>query len=269
MGWRRFVIGGAAAAAVGAGFVAARSWYRTWGVDDEDAERALPGDDLVPGATTSDTRTIEIDAPPEAVWPWLIQMGYGRAGWYSYDMIDMKGTSAHSILPEFQSLEVGDVLPTHPGGGFAVRVVEPDHALVVYMDSALAESQAVAARSPGSGTAAAGTAAAGTADSGGTASGESSAGGTAADETPVNLQAAGSFMSGMRDFAASWAFVVEPTGDGRTRFIERMRASIGSMAGGPAASLYGGVFGFGVFVMMRRQMLGIRERVEGPAIEHP
>jgi hypothetical protein len=237
MGWRRFVLGGAAAGAVALGFVAARTWYRSWGVDEDDSERTLPGDDLVAEASASDTRVITISAPPEAVWPWLVQMGYGRAGWYSYDAIDMKGSSARSILPEHQSLEVGDLLPTHPGGGFLVRVLEPDHALVVYMDSAIVEAQQAAAKSGDSGAAA----------------------------TPANLQAAGSFMGGMRDLAASWAFVIEPTGDGETRLIERVRARIGSVAGGPAAPLYGSLFGFGVFVMVRRQMLGIRDRVERPA----
>jgi hypothetical protein len=239
MGWRRFVFGAVAAAAAAAGFVAVRTWYRTWGLDGDDSERSLPGDDLVPDASAVDTRTIDLDAPPEAVWPWLIQMGCGRAGWYSYDVIDMKGTSARSILPEHQSLEVGDVLPTHPGGGFVVRVLEPDRALVAYMDSDLAQTQAAAASGAG------------------------------ADATPANLQAAGSFMSGMRDFSASWAFVLDPIGDGRTRLIERVRARVGAFAGGPAASLYGSLFGFGVFVMVRRQMLGLRERVERSAGARP
>jgi hypothetical protein len=237
MGWRRFVVGGVASAAAAVGFLGARTWYRTWGVDEDESERALPGDDLVPGTTAIDTRVLELDAPPGAVWPWLVQMGYGRAGWYSYDAIDMKGTSARSILPEHQSLEVGDVLPTHPGGGFVVRVLDPDRALVVYMDSAIAEAQAA----------------------------EAWTGQDGAGATPANLQAAGSFMSGMRDFSASWAFILEPMGDGRTRFIERVRARVGGFAGGPAASLYGSLIGFGVFVMLRRQMLGLRQRVEWSA----
>ena len=58
-----------------------------------------------------DTRTIEVDAAPEDVWPWLVQMGYGRAGWYSYDQMDQKGRSADEIVPEWQGLAVGDTMP--------------------------------------------------------------------------------------------------------------------------------------------------------------
>ena len=92
---------------------------------DLDADRALAGDDIVAPAPTIETRSIEIDAPPSDVWPWLVQMGYGRAGWYSYDSIDMAGGSTRRIVPEWQSLDVGDVVPTHPGGGFEVRAMLP------------------------------------------------------------------------------------------------------------------------------------------------
>ena len=69
-------------------------WRRTWGIDPREATKPLAGDDLVPVTSAVETRGITIDAPPEAVWPWLVQMGYGRAGWYSYDQLDMKGKSA-------------------------------------------------------------------------------------------------------------------------------------------------------------------------------
>ena len=74
-------------------------WWRTWGYDPIEESKALPGDDLVPTPKGIITRGITIDAPPEAVWPWLVQMGYGRAGWYSYDRMDMKGGSATDDRP--------------------------------------------------------------------------------------------------------------------------------------------------------------------------
>lgn len=123
-----------------------RPWWRTWGVDERGATRPLPGDDIVATATAVETRSLEIDATPSAVWPWLLQMGYGRAGWYSYDQIDMAGASVRRIVPEWQTLDVGDIVPTHPGGGFEVRVIEPEHALVLYSDAAIVAQQAEAAR---------------------------------------------------------------------------------------------------------------------------
>src|SRR5688572_14283386 len=91
-------------------------WWRRWGRQASD-DGPLPGDDLVADPTAVETRGIDIDATPEEVWPWLVQMGYGRAGWYSYDAVDMDMPSADRIRPELAGLAVGDVMPTHPGGG--------------------------------------------------------------------------------------------------------------------------------------------------------
>ena len=91
--------------------VAVRPLWKHWGVDPAEAERALPGDDLVPEPTAFDTRGLTIAAPPSAVWPWLVQMGYGRAGWYSYDAVDTSRKSVVEIHPEWQSLAVGDTDP--------------------------------------------------------------------------------------------------------------------------------------------------------------
>jgi hypothetical protein len=72
----------------------------------------MPGDDIVPQASFSATRAITIDAPPAAVWPWLAQLGFGRAGFYSYDLFDNAARpSAERILPECQDIEVGDWVP--------------------------------------------------------------------------------------------------------------------------------------------------------------
>ena len=122
-------------------------WRRSWGVAPGEAALALPGDELVADPTGVDTRGITIDAPPELVWPWLVQMGFGRGGWYSIDQLDMRGSSAHRIVDEWQRLEVGDIVATYPGGGFEVKVLEPGRTLVLYTDTAIVERQAAAERS--------------------------------------------------------------------------------------------------------------------------
>lgn len=96
--------------------------------------RRLPGDNLVPRPMGVVTHAITIEAPPWSVWPWLVQMGSGRAGWYSYDRIDNGGEpSASRIIPELQHLAVGDVLPWLPGArdGFEVREIVPDRSLIL------------------------------------------------------------------------------------------------------------------------------------------
>lgn len=220
----------------GAGYagyqLAIRPWWDRWGVEPAEAGAPLPGDDLVLAPDHVETRGIDIAAPPEAVWPWLVQMGYGRGGWYSYDRLDMDGGSATEIRADLQELAVGDVLPTHPAGGFVVRELDPGRSLVLYIDDALIESQEKAAKAR-------------------TTTG-----------TPANLKASGAFLSATTSprFVASWAFVLEPRGSG-SRLTERFRVV---MEGGGAASRLGApALGFGVFLMTRRQLLGIRDRVEG------
>jgi hypothetical protein len=237
---RRLVILAAAAGAAGyaAWKIRGEPWYRDWGHDADEAVRSLPGDDLIADPTAIDTRGIDIAAPPEQVWPWLLQMGYGRGGWYSYDQMDMKGSSASEIVPDLQHLEVGDLVPTHPGGGFVVKAIEPGHALVLWIDRATVEAQAEAAKEAGGGI----------------------------ESAPANLQATGAMLdlSSAPEFEATWAFVLEPRDDGRsTRLTERFRARM--VGGGQGVRLGAPFLGFGVFVMMRKQMLGIRDRVEsGP-----
>ena len=91
-------------------------WWRTWGVRPwtrPPTARRRPDR----GAQVTDTRGITIAAPPEAVWPWLVQMGYGRAGWYSYDKLDMRGSLAPTrSCPSCRRLAVGDIVPTDPVG---------------------------------------------------------------------------------------------------------------------------------------------------------
>jgi hypothetical protein len=126
-----------------AGVAAVREVYRrhlrepvlTWGATAEEAARQLPGDELLEGADVVSTRAITIDAPPSAVWPWLLQMGSGRAGAYTYDWIEnlfgLEMQSSDRIHPEWQHLEVGDVIPGKASlPGMRVEVLDPGRALV-------------------------------------------------------------------------------------------------------------------------------------------
>lgn len=132
LGWLGLAIGVAGATAVLAVYrVLVQPWQHRWGATDEEVGRAMPGDDLIPGSTGTTTRAIGIAAPPEQVWPWLVQLGYGRAGWYSYDWIDNGGhPSADCIVPELQRLEVGDQILMLPGMGPRVRMIQPNQYLV-------------------------------------------------------------------------------------------------------------------------------------------
>ena len=71
-------------------------WQHRWGATDDEVHRTMPGDGLIPDAAST-TRAITIAAPAEQVWPWLVQLGYGRGGWYSYDWIDNDGQPDRGI----------------------------------------------------------------------------------------------------------------------------------------------------------------------------
>jgi hypothetical protein len=112
----------------------ARRWYLTWGATPEEAAGPLPGDELLTEPALQSTGAVTIDAPPAAVWPWLVQMGSGRGGAYTYDWIEnLFGLGMHSadeILPQFQHLAVGEVLPLGPDGpGMRVEILEPERIL--------------------------------------------------------------------------------------------------------------------------------------------
>jgi hypothetical protein len=93
-----------------------RRWHLHWGATPREQSWALPGDTFFPHAQYRSTRAISIDAPPEAVWPWLVQVGCQRAGFYSNDLLDnLARPSATAILPEYQHLEVGQWVPMSPG----------------------------------------------------------------------------------------------------------------------------------------------------------
>ena len=90
-----------------------REWQMTWGATTEEVNRYMAGDELLMDPALNATRAVEIQAPPEHVWPWLVQMGYNRGGLYSFGKLDNGGiASAERIIPEYQNLDVGDcILP--------------------------------------------------------------------------------------------------------------------------------------------------------------
>ena len=106
-----------------------RPWQLRWGASDDEVARGMPGDEVVARPTFVATRAVTIEAPPEAIWPWLVQTGFGRAGWYSYDWIDNLGRpSAERIIPQLQHIAVGSYIPLGPGdnSGFWVRAFLAD-----------------------------------------------------------------------------------------------------------------------------------------------
>jgi hypothetical protein len=213
-------------AAAGAAALAYFTWVRPrllrWGASPAEATASLPGDRLVPFPRTTFTRAITLRAAPAQVWPWLVQIGSSRAGWYSYDTLDNGGLpSADRIHPELQNLKLGDEIWAAPDGtlAFAVHALEPERALVLHGPLHF---------------------------------------GAAADER-------GELFGGDPDpVRASWAFVLAPLDERRTRLLVRFRADY---APNPLSALAGAVLEPVSFLMERKMLLGIKARVERPA--HP
>ncbi len=119
---------------------ALRLLERELGAVGKEEALALAGDALLPGARFQRTHSRFIEAPPASVWPWLVQMGCQRAGWYSYDRLDNGGVpSASHIIPELEHVAVGEIIPARPAGrdGFAVLRVQRPYALVIGSPSLL------------------------------------------------------------------------------------------------------------------------------------
>ncbi len=113
----------------------ARPAQLRWGATDAEVARAMPGDALSNHPTFLSTRAITINATPKVIWPWLVQIGYGRAGFYGYDILENLGSprglkSADHIVPELQQLAVGDPLPLSAAGGLVVNAIAPNQYLV-------------------------------------------------------------------------------------------------------------------------------------------
>lgn len=113
-----------------------RRWFGRWGTTPPDLARVMAGDAAVVDQTYTATLATTVDARPEDIWPWLVQMGYQRGGLYSYDWLDrlfgyLDRPSANAILPAFQALAIGDQIPIGRGQGFPVIGLEPNRSLVL------------------------------------------------------------------------------------------------------------------------------------------
>lgn len=124
-----------AAALLGAAYgLFVRPRLLRYGATDEEVEAPYPGAELVPGSSRGSTMAVTIDAPPSAVWPWLVQMGCDRAGWYSWDRLDNAGAqSSEQIHAEWQGIAVGDRMLSTPSGAtwFEVAALEPERFLAL------------------------------------------------------------------------------------------------------------------------------------------
>ena len=141
----------AVVAAASAYAAVVRPWMLAWGATQAERIGPLPGDDVVPNARYVTTRAVTIDAPPDRIWPWLVQMGQDRAGFYTHNWVERLLQSGipddHAIHPEWQTLAVDDLMRTNRdiGGkpmGWPVVAVDPPRSLVVRSKSMPAGSYA-------------------------------------------------------------------------------------------------------------------------------
>lgn len=142
--WRRRAVIGLVDIVILVGFALTlhQPWLEQWGSTPAEQTETFPGDDIAAGASAVYTRSISIAAPPSEVWPWLVQMGQDKAGFYSFDWAETLFTdpmrNASTIHPEWQQLEVGDLVhPFPPERGLAswrVRQLEPEQFLMLATD---------------------------------------------------------------------------------------------------------------------------------------
>ena len=226
-------------AAMAGGYVLRRQGLR-WGATDEEVHKPLPGDEVVPHPMLETTHTVPIEASAEEIWPWLVQMGHYRAGFYAdpswWDKYSDKYLRSLSrkeaeesgygfrevpsderIIPEFQDLKEGETILDGPPGSvfFTVRLMQPNRALVLYSDTHL---RFLAPRS--------------------------------IRENP-KYGIYGEF---------SWAFVLEEKGEGNTRLIVRTRANYGPRPYRALTMPF--VLVGGEFLTTRKMLYGIKRRVE-------
>ena len=145
-GWRRLLqrLGLLAAVTVGVGLVyllVIEPWHMNWGATAAEIQQTWPGDK--PNAHYVTTHAVTIQAPPEAIWPWIVQMGQGRGGLYSYELLEnLAGSDLHNadrLHPEWQHLEVGDAIRPVPEGylgltdspKYTVVAIKPNQFLVL------------------------------------------------------------------------------------------------------------------------------------------
>jgi hypothetical protein len=133
----RYVVGAAAAlgGAAAAYILLARPRQLRWGATGQESGEPLPGDDLIADPDLTATRAITVRAPAGRVWPWIVQLGQGRGGFYSYDFLEnLVGCDIHStdrVVPEWQDVGVGDEVRLAPQVGLTVAYVEQGRSLVL------------------------------------------------------------------------------------------------------------------------------------------
>ena len=111
-------------------FIYYRPWQLRWGATEVELKQSLPGDDIVDNPSFNATRVVTIEARSQDIYPWIVQIGIKRAGWYSYDLLDNLGKkSAMEILDEYQNIQIGDLIPMSPDGkkGIWVKDFEKNH----------------------------------------------------------------------------------------------------------------------------------------------
>ena len=114
-----------------------RKWRRRWGARPEEPDPALPGEALIPDAAWEFTHVVSIAAEPDEVWPWIVQMGQGRGGFYSFERLEnLMGcqiTNTNVVLPDYQTLSPGDDIRLHPTAPpLQVAEVVPGRSLVLH-----------------------------------------------------------------------------------------------------------------------------------------
>jgi len=117
-----------------------RSWRAKWGATGVELQKKFPGDELVSNPKWQYTNAITIAAPIEKVWPWMVQIGQGRGGFYSYQSLEnLVGCDIHNadgIIPEFQILDIDDGIKLHPEmPGYPVKIIEPGRFFVLHADT--------------------------------------------------------------------------------------------------------------------------------------
>jgi hypothetical protein len=130
-----YAAGAAVICGAAAYILAARPRQLVWGATGEEAGATLAGDDLIPGPDLVATRAITVHAPAGEVWPWIAQLGQGRGGFYSYDVLEnLAGCDIHSadrVVPEWQDIKAGDEVKLAPEVGLSIAVVQPGLVLVL------------------------------------------------------------------------------------------------------------------------------------------
>jgi hypothetical protein len=153
--WLALVLGSLMGAAAATGYVYyLRPQMLRWGTEDDELAQVYPGDELVQSPKLVSTHAVTIQTPPYRVWPWLVQMGQGRGGFYTYDWLEnLLGLNIHSadrVLAMYQDLREGDTVPLAPSGfGLRVAHLDENRALVLHGDTRESPSEDAPVLRPG------------------------------------------------------------------------------------------------------------------------